>query len=201
MTLAPGTHLLSVEVTDAAGNSSQSEVLSVTVDTSVPAQPAAPDLEAGSDSGISSTDNLTNLNAPAFSGLVEPNALVRLYSDGLLVGQGLATAAGDWEITSQPLTDGVHNMTAVVEDVAGNVSPASDPLAVTIDTVAPQRPTLDLQAADDTGLSDHDNITDLTTLRLDVTAEAGATVVLLDGQAAIAGQTFTMGAGATASRR
>ncbi len=193
VTFAAGVHPLSVDVTDTAGNRSQQSVeLDLTVDSTPPATPGAPDMLASSDSGASSTDNLTNINAPAFAGTAEANALVRLYADSLLVGQGLVTADGNWEITCQPLTDGSHDMTVLLEDAAGNVSGLSDALTITVDTTPPQRPTLDLQAGDDTGCSDHDNITDKATLKLDVTGEAGSTAVIRDGEAAIVGQTFTL---------
>ena len=56
-------------------------------------------------------------------------------SDGTTV-LGTTTAAGDgsWSITSSALADGVHNLTAIATDVAGNQSVASVVLAVTIDT-------------------------------------------------------------------
>ncbi len=76
MSLAEGVHLLSVEVTDAAGNTGpQSVELAVTVDTTAPAKPAAVDMLASSDSGVSDSDNMTNINAPAFAGAgAEANA-------------------------------------------------------------------------------------------------------------------------------
>ena len=52
LTLAEGSHLLSAEVTDTAGNvSAQSEELVVTVDRTAPTDPGAPDLLASSDTG------------------------------------------------------------------------------------------------------------------------------------------------------
>ena len=79
-----------------------------------------PALLASSDTGA--LDGITSINQPAFAGTAEPNALVRIYADGLLVGQGVATSAGDYEITVEPLTDGAHVITAQAEDLAGNLS-------------------------------------------------------------------------------
>ena len=79
LTLVPGTHLLSVEVTDDAGNRSvQSSELVVTIDRAAPADPAAPNLLASSDTlplgdGITSIINLT------FSGVAEADARMRLF--------------------------------------------------------------------------------------------------------------------------
>ena len=41
----------------------------------------------------------------------------------------------------EPLVDGDYVITTLVEDLAGNFSLASQPLTVTIDATAPQRPT------------------------------------------------------------
>ena len=50
-------------------------------------------------------------------------------SDGIR-GDGL----GEWEITVEPLTDGVYNMNVEVEDHAGNISETSELLQIEIDT-------------------------------------------------------------------
>ena len=51
---------------------------------------------------------------------------------------GTATATGgNWSITSAALSAGAHTLTAKAADAAGNESPASGGLAVTIDTTAP----------------------------------------------------------------
>ena len=123
LTLSEGSHLLSAESTDVAGNvSAQSAELVVTVDRTAPAAPSVPDMLATSDTGVSDSDNITSIDQPAFVGTAEPNALVRIYADGLLVGQGVATSAGNYEITVEPLAIGTYNITAEAEDLAGNVS-------------------------------------------------------------------------------
>ena len=117
---------------------------------------------------MSNEDNVTGIRQPAFSGVGEAGATVRLFADGELVGIGeVQTDAtngnardglGVWEITSEPLDDGIYEFTAQVEDWAGNVA-APDPLTVEIDTLAPNTPQLDLLPGDDTGLSQEDNVT------------------------------------------
>ncbi|MEJ6020618.1 Ig-like domain-containing protein, partial [Ramlibacter sp. PS4R-6] len=58
-TLGEGSHTLTAKQTDVAGNTSVASAgLAVTIDTTAPAAPSAPDLTAGTDSGSSSTDDL-----------------------------------------------------------------------------------------------------------------------------------------------
>jgi hypothetical protein len=60
--LGVGTHTITAKATDQAGNVGvASGALSVTIDTSAPAAPSTPDLVAASDSGISSTDDITKV--------------------------------------------------------------------------------------------------------------------------------------------
>src|SRR4026209_2190918 len=65
------------------------------VGTVVPSQaPSAPDLTPASDSGLSTTDNVTNVNAPMFTGTSEPNSTVRIFRNGTEVGSATANASG-----------------------------------------------------------------------------------------------------------
>ena len=103
----------------------------------------------------------------------------------------------------EPLVDDVYNITTEVEDLAGNISLLGGPLRITVDSTMPQRPTINLEDFDDTGSSDLDNVTigDLTdddpdavvrgngVMDFVVTAQAGATVVIKDGNTVI--DTFT----------
>ncbi|NND99210.1 MAG: CHRD domain-containing protein, partial [Pirellulaceae bacterium] len=140
------------------GRGAFSEPLQVVLDTAAPTDPAAPDLLSVADSGTSSTDNVTNKMQPAFAGTTEPGVKVRLMADGEQVGSTVANTDGSWEITSQPLVDGIHDITVVVEDLAGNINDAqTNTLSIEIDTLAPNTPYLDLIT--DTGHSDTDNIT------------------------------------------
>lgn len=182
------------------GQGGQSDALLVNVDASAPAPPSAPDLLPTSDSGASNTDNITNVVAPAFQGTGEVNTRVRILANGVNVGEGVVgsdatdgvsgNGLGAWEVTVEPLADGTYTITAVVEDQAGNISAPSAPMAggplvVDSGSSAPQRPTIDLLSADDTGRSDQDNVTNKTTLRFRVSAEIGTTVVIKDGNTVI----------------
>lgn len=103
----------------------------------IPAAPSTPDLVSASDSGQSNTDNITNDNTPTFNGTATPNTTVKLYASGTLVGTSTADGAGNWSVTTSSQPDGTYTFTAIAVDGAGNQSPASASLSVTIDTTAP----------------------------------------------------------------
>src|SRR5204863_7547601 len=108
--------------------------LVVTIDTTAPAAPSAPDLTT--DSGSSSTDDLTNAAAGTYTGTAEVGSTVTLYDGTVSVGSGVATS-GSYTITSSALATGDHTLTATATDPAGNTSSDSGSLVVTIDTASP----------------------------------------------------------------
>ena len=111
--------------------------LNVTIDSVAPAAPSAPDLVAASDSGVSNTDNITNVTQPNFTGSAEAGSTVTLFSNGAAVG----SAASNSTFTAAPsvaMTDGSYSITAQAMDTAGNLSALSAALTpVKIDTTAP----------------------------------------------------------------
>ncbi len=132
-----GTYAFSVEAVDAAGNASaMSDTLTVMF-TTRPATPAAPDLQAGSDSGVSQTDNITNDTAPVFNtvpGIASP------YTVRLWRGDTLVNSVDDATQISDPTSpvDGTYDYAITVLDRGtGFESLRSAALAVTIDTTAP----------------------------------------------------------------
>jgi hypothetical protein len=107
-------------------------------DTTAPAAPSVPDLTAGTDSGTSSTDGLTNVPTPTFTGTAEANSTVEILVGGVVKGSGVATG-GNYSVTipgGNALAPGTHSVTARATDVGNNTSPASGALSVTIDTSA-----------------------------------------------------------------
>src|SRR5919109_1152240 len=130
---------LVVTATDAAGNeSAAADVPRITHDNTAPAAPSAPDLDAASDSGSSSTDNITNDDTPTFNGTAEANSTVELFRGGTVsLGTTTANGSGQWTRTVAALVDGTYSITARATDAAGNTSAASSALSITIDTTAP----------------------------------------------------------------
>ncbi|MCU8039933.1 Ig-like domain-containing protein [Shewanella sp. SM69] len=128
-----------VVASDAASNvSAPQNVPTITQDATVPVAPSAPDLDAASDSGVSSTDNITKNTTLILTGTAEAGASVVLSShlDGVL-GTVNADGSGDWSVNATSVSPGTHSITAVATDIAGNSSVASSALSVTIDTSAP----------------------------------------------------------------
>src|SRR5207244_3793523 len=85
-------------------------------------------LNPASDSGVSNSDNITNVVQPNFLGTTsEPNATVSLYAQPtsggaiVLIGQGVSNSSDAWSITSnQALADGSYAITAIAIDSSGH---------------------------------------------------------------------------------
>lgn len=148
-----GSNTLVAEVVNSVGVASAPLTQAYVLDQTPPAAPAEPDLTAGSDTGVSSTDNITNDNTPTFTGTAEPNSTVTLFDGTLAMATGVA-AGGSWTITAPTLADGTHNITATATDLAGNVSPLSAALLVTIDTTPPALAFTDGSTTSVTGTGD-----------------------------------------------
>ncbi|MDP4533729.1 Ig-like domain-containing protein, partial [Marinobacter salarius] len=150
----PLTNGESVEVTstDGAGNVSAPTTATAphipTIDTATDDTGSVTgDLPAGS-----STDETT----PILSGTAEAGSTVTVFLDGNAIGTTVTDSGGNWSFETPALAEGGHNFTAMATDVAGNESPVSSTFELTVDTVAPNAPTLAL--ANDTG-TDGDGVT------------------------------------------
>ncbi|MBW9095049.1 hypothetical protein JNB62_15275 [Microbacterium jejuense] len=171
--LAEGPHTATATATDAAGNVSPvSNLVNFTVDTSAP---AAPVIVSPADGDV--VDTVT----PPISGTAEANSTVTVTIDGAVAGTTAASPTGEWTFTpGTPLADGPHTATATATDAAGNVSPVSNLVNFTVDTVAPAAPVIESPADGD--------VVGTATPPISGTAEANSTVtVTIDG--AVAGTT------------
>ncbi|GAB2865808.1 hypothetical protein GCM10027277_38260 [Pseudoduganella ginsengisoli] len=152
--LSAGSHSLVLRSRDAAGNTgTQSQALALTIDTSAISMAGKTvDLAASSDSGTSSTDNITNNSAPTVtvnvantSGLVAGDKLQIIDSSNgdavvgtyTLTSTDFSSSGADINITLSTLTDGTHALALRVYDRAGNTGTASSATSITIDTIAP----------------------------------------------------------------
>ncbi|HQY89530.1 MAG TPA: Ig-like domain-containing protein, partial [Tepidisphaeraceae bacterium] len=136
---ANGQYTYYARVVDAFNRVSNAAVATNTVisDPSLlPDAPSQPSLSASSDSGVSSSDRITNDTTPTYSGTAEPGVTVTLFANDIAIGSIFA-ATGDWTITpNAPLGDGVYTITARGANMIGE-GPASTPSNLTIDTIGP----------------------------------------------------------------
>ncbi|WP_159139249.1 biofilm-associated Ig-like repeat protein Blp1 [Acinetobacter baumannii] len=141
--LADGIYLYKAVVTDAAGNTSETAVQKVVVDTTAP-QAGELTLSDLSDTGISATDQITQ----------DKNFNLKLegQESGSRVTYLVSTDEGKtWQettIAQKDLTDGVYQYKAVVTDAAGNTSEMAVQKVV-VDTTTPQAGELTLVSATD----------------------------------------------------
>jgi hypothetical protein len=135
LTLSATTTLKFVAV-DPQGTGLTSQVFMETyefVDNTAPNAPSTPDLDAASDTGSSSTDNVTRNTTLTFSGTAEAGSTVNLFVDGTQRASGVATG-GAYSIAVSGVAAGTRSVTATATDAAGNISAASTALSVTVDT-------------------------------------------------------------------
>ena len=133
-----------MRATDTAGNTDATPATyNWTIDFTPPAAPVI----TGPTDGTTTTDA-----TPTITGTAEPGSTVTVYVDGNPVGTTTTDGSGNWTFTpSTPLSEGPHIITADAEDPAGNTSSASNSVALTIDTTAPQT-TIDVTPPSESGV-------------------------------------------------
>jgi hypothetical protein len=102
--------------------------------------PSTPDMQPGTDTGSSSTDNVTSNPMPTFAGVrgLATADTVNLYVDGNPAGSATPAANGTWSVTlTSPLADGPHTVTAGEVSGAAPETMGVGSLPIVIDTVAP----------------------------------------------------------------
>ncbi|WP_435016113.1 Ig-like domain-containing protein [Tundrisphaera sp. TA3] len=139
-----------------------------------PPAPAAPTLQAGSDTGRSSTDRITSARSPRFDVVASaPGNTIRLLRGGVVV----ASRVGSGPVADPgPVADGIYAYTAIEVTADGIAGVAGSATSVTIDGTAPAAPAApSLLAADDTGVAG-DGVTAIRATRITGTAEANALI-------------------------
>ena len=177
-TLADGTWNLSANLTDVAGNVSTSPTtLPISIDSVTPSAPSAPDMAAASDTGSSSTDNLTSDSTPRIDvpgGTNGDTVTVTATPSGSGTPVSCTFVVGQATGCDLPnLADGDWNIRATLTDLAGNVSPPTSGPTLSIDATAVAPTDLDLDSGSDTGSSSTDNNTSDSTPTM--SAAGGAT--------------------------
>jgi hypothetical protein len=176
--LTAGLKSFTATSTVASVTSSPSEAFDVTIDNAI----AAPTLTSiTTDTGVSSSDRITQDGTLVFTGTAEPGSTITLSRTGVgTIGTFAAGAlTGKWtfDYSATTLVAGTYSFTIAAEDVAGNI--ASTPFSVTVDNTAPTPVIVSIQ--DDTGSNGTDRITRDAQLIFTGTAEANSTVTLRIG--------------------
>ncbi|MGL5997674.1 MAG: Ig-like domain-containing protein, partial [Pseudomonas proteolytica] len=192
--LRNGSHNLTAEAVDAAGNTSAPSN-AVDFELVTGGTPPAPSIIGVEDDVADNIGNImpgesTNDTEPAVSGTAEPFSIVTLFANGMNVGSVQANALGVWEITPNPaLLPGLNNLTATATNVAGNVSAPTGEYPITVDItppVAADASQLEDNVGAITGPINSGDTTDDNTPTFSGTAEANTTLIILDNGVEIA---------------
>ncbi|WP_313642232.1 Ig-like domain-containing protein [Stenotrophomonas sp.] len=184
--LGEGQHSLTATVTTVAnGESKKSGAFDFEIDLTAPGKPTIEQVydDVGMPSGALSQGQSTDDTTPTLSGKAEKGSTVLIYDNGSLLGDVVADANGNWSFTpTTPLLNDTHSFEVKAKDKAGNLSEASDPFVIVVDTIPPAKPTIE-SVHDDAGAITGDvangGTTDDTTPTLRGTAEAGSTVIIM----------------------
>ncbi|EHV9681561.1 non-fimbrial adhesin SiiE, partial [Salmonella enterica] len=173
--LSDNVYKITVESIDPLGRTSSVDY-QLTIDSFTPIPTVM--LHDSADSGVKG-DMITKINTPLFTGMAEANAKVSIYVDGVLSGEAIAGDDGVWNFQfTTALSDGSHDVTVKVEDIAGNTASSS---AYNFQIVTQtQKPTIEL--VNDTGVDNTDHIINEKNPALTGTAAPYSTVKLyIDG--------------------
>ncbi len=128
MGLSEGSHTLEVRAVDGASVDSTPASRTWVVDSRAP---VAPVISAPADQSTVTTPR------PTFSGTAEPGSTVLVSVDDALVCTTVADLSGAWSCTGlSPLNEGMHRVSAVSKDAAGNLSPGAMTNRFTVTTPA-----------------------------------------------------------------
>ncbi|MEH6177659.1 non-fimbrial adhesin SiiE [Salmonella enterica subsp. enterica serovar Typhimurium] len=173
--LSDNVYKITVESIDPLGRTSSVDY-QLTIDSFTPIPTVM--LHDSADSGVKG-DMITKINTPLFTGMAEANAKVSIYVDGVLSGEAIVGDDGVWNFQfTTALSDGSHDVTVKVEDIAGNTASSS---AYNFQIVTQtQKPTIEL--VNDTGVDNTDHIINEKNPALTGTAAPYSTVKLyVDG--------------------
>jgi hypothetical protein len=172
--LIDGNHSFSALAIDTFGNASQkSAALSVDVDTMAPGAPTLI-------TTVTPENGITKDDVIQLAGTAEANTIVYVYDGAALIGASTVDVSGKWSFITPSLADGVHSFVVKAQDVAGNVGDASQPLTVTVDTIAPVATINGF--SHDSGLVG-DGLTNINMQTLTGAAEAHSLIEIWDGGA------------------
>ncbi|MGU3802182.1 Ig-like domain-containing protein [Enterobacter hormaechei] len=140
--------------------------------------------DEGSIKGPLKSGDVTDDSTPSLIGKGKPGDTIHIIDNDKEIGSVIVDDEGEWSYTpDKPLGDGEHDLSVVVEDPDGNMSPPSDPITIVVDTVAPDAPTIEHimdKVGKVTGEILEDAYTDDPKPEMSGTGEAGATITIYD---------------------
>ncbi|MEO3990874.1 BapA/Bap/LapF family large adhesin [Pseudocitrobacter cyperus] len=187
--LSPGSHTFTLTSTDESGNTSdKSGSFNIIVDTAVPTLPVITHLTDDQDpsTGFVNNGQSTNDDLPQINGTGAVGSTISVFEGDNLLGTALVDTNGTWTLQlTEPLGEGPHNLTLSAENAAGNTIANDTPFTFTVDTEAPDAPSIIL-VTDDVGAYQGElNSGDTTDDRRPTfsgTAEPNTQVKIYDGQ-------------------
>ncbi|AWH88932.1 Ig-like domain-containing protein [Limnobaculum parvum] len=186
--LKDGDYTFTTKVTDPAGNTgAATDDFKLTIDTSkvtVKITHLVDDVAAIT--GDITPNGVTNDARPEIIGEGKVGSIIKVYdNESTLLGSTSVKADGTWSFTpSTDLSENSHSITATATDKAGNTSAATTPFVFSVDTIKPEKPTIE-SAKDDVGDMQgtlvNNGWTDDPTPTLSGKAEKGSIVKVYDG--------------------
>ena len=184
--LGDGSHSLSYEVVDQAGNvSPKSDPINFVVDTTGVKVSIDGALDnVGTITGEIDKNGVTDDVTPTLHGKGTIGGMVKVYEGSALLGEAVVDAEGKWSLTPVvPLSEGLHSLTATVTTAANGESERVGPFELTVDLTPPNVPVIE-EINDDVGASQgalgQGQHTDDATPTLSGKADAGTTVSIYD---------------------
>lgn len=184
---------LTVTATDDAGNTGPS----ATIDAPNIPLPDTPAITAAIDDAAPLTSTLsnnqfTNDNTPTLEGTGSAGTVIHIYANGQEIGSTTVDTSGNWHFAiTSALADGENHFTAIATNVKGESSESAR-FTLTIDTLIPDAPRVEL-IADNTGLLtgplQNNDRTDEAKPLFSGQGEAGNTITIKEGSTVIGSAT------------
>lgn len=184
---------LTVTATDDAGNTGPS----ATIDAPNIPLPDTLVITAAIDdaaplTGTLSNNQFTNDNTPTLEGTGSAGTVIHIYANGQEIGSTTVDTSGNWHFAiTSALADGENHFTAIATNVKGESSESAR-FTLTIDTLSPDAPRVELMA-DNTGLLtgplQNNDRTDEAKPLFSGQGEAGNTITIKEGSTVIGSAT------------
>ncbi|MBK5143713.1 Ig-like domain repeat protein [Budviciaceae bacterium BWR-B9] len=185
--LPDGSYKFTTTVTDKAGNVGDvTPVVNITVNTET-VEVSLDKLidDVGDITGPIAPNGVTDDVRPEITGTGKVGSIIKVYDGATLLGSTTVNADKSWSFTpSSDLSQGKHSITVTATDQSNNTTDPTSAFEFTVDTVAPNAPTIE-SAKDDVGAIQgtltNGAATDDPTPTLTGKAEKGSIVKVYDG--------------------